>query len=429
MQSIVVPLIGELPHILGTTSSNAAWVVTATLLTASVCTPVSGRLGDLYGKRRMMLICTVPLIAGSVVCALAGSLVPMIIGRCLQGMGTGIVSLGVSALRDLLPPERLGSGIALISSSLGIGSALGLPVSAAIIANADWRLLFWSCAVLSTLAAFLVWRFVPATPGRPGGTFDYVGAAGLSAGLVCLLLAVSKGADWGWGSTLTLGLFAGAVAILLAWGLWELRTREPLVDLRIAARPQVLMTNLAAVVLGLAMYSQALILPQLLQLPEATGYGLGQSMLHMGLWMAPSGLMMMIVSPLGARLSAARGPKVTLVSGALVMSLGYGSSTLLLGSPWGVMTVGCICMIGLALAYGAMPALIMSAVPASETGSANSFNTLMRAMGTSVCAAIVGVVLSHMTIDFGGRAVPSETGFHTGLLIGCGIALAAAAIA
>ncbi|HSA50082.1 MAG TPA: MFS transporter [Yinghuangia sp.] len=428
-QSMVVPLIADLPRILDTSSSNAAWVITATLLTSSVCVPVSGRLGDLYGKRRMLLVCTIPLIVGSVICALSTTVLPMIIGRCLQGMGMGMVSLGVSALRELLPPERLGSGIALISSSLGIGAALGLPVAATVIGNANWRVLFWGVAVLAAVIALLIWRIVPPTPGRQGGKFDFVGGLGLGIALVCLLLGVSKGADWGWGSGLTLGLLAMSVVVLLVWGWWELRTDQPLVDLRVTARPTVLMTNIASIVLGLAMYAQSLILPQLLQLPSETGYGLGQSMLQMGLWMAPAGLMMMATSPLGARLSAIRGPKVTLVAGALIMSLGYGSSLFLFGSPWTVTLVSCICMTGLGLAYGAMPALIMGAVPVSETGSANSFNTLMRAVGSSICAAMVGVVLSQMTIDFGGRTVPSEAGIHTAMLIGCGLALAAAVVA
>ncbi len=429
MQSLVIPLIGDLPEILDTSASNASWIVTATLLMTAVATPVSGRLGDLYGKRRMLLICTIPLIAGSVICALAGSLIPMIIGRVLQGIGAGVVPLGMSALRDVLPPERLGSGIALISSSLGIGAALGLPIAAAVTENANWRVLFWSAAGLSAVAAALIWFFVPETPRRTGGRFDFVGGAGLSAGLICLLLPISKGGDWGWGSPGTLGLLVASVVILLVWGMWELRTRDPLVDLRVAARPQVLVTNLASVVLGLAMYAQALILPQLLQLPKETGYGLGQSMLAMGLWMAPSGVMMMVVSPLGAKLSAVRGPKTTLVVGAVVMAAGYGMSVYMLGSAWAVMIVSCVCMIGLALAYGAMPALIMGGVPMSETGSANSFNALMRAVGTTVSAAVVGVILAQMTTDFGGRSLPSEDGFHTTMLIGCGISLAAAAIA
>ncbi|MBA9005364.1 MFS transporter [Thermomonospora cellulosilytica] len=430
MQTLVVPLIGELPRLLHTTASTASWAVTATLLAGAVATPVLGRLGDLYGKRRMLLACTVPLITGSVVCALAASAAPMIVGRGLQGVGMGIIPLGISALRELVPPQRLGSAIALISSSLGIGGALGLPVSAAVAEHASWRALFWGAAALGAVVALLVRLLVPPTPARAARErrFDLVGALGLGAGLVCLLLGVSKGGDWGWASGTTLGLFAAAAVVLAAWGRWELRTADPLVDLRVAARRQVLLTNAASVVVGFAMYAQALIAPQLLQLPAATGYGLGQSMLAAGLWMAPAGLVMMAVSPLGARLSAARGPKVTLLAGTLVIALGYGSSMLLLGSAWGLLLVTCVCSLGVALAYGTMPALIMNAVPHSETASANGFNTLMRAVGTTVSAAVVGVVLARMTVRLGERTLPSEAGFRTGMLIGCGVALLAAAI-
>ncbi|MEU7882433.1 MFS transporter [Microbispora bryophytorum] len=428
MQTLVVPLIAELPNLLSTTASNASWVITVTLLAGAVTTPVTGRLGDLYGKRLMMLVCSAPLIAGCVVCALAGSLTPMIIGRGLQGMGMGMIPLGISALRDLLPPERLGPSIALLSSSMGIGGALGLPIAAAVAEYASWRVLFWGSAVLSVLVAVLIWLLVPVTPGRASGRFDVAGVLGLGSGLVCLLLGVSKGADWGWTSGTTLGLLSVALVVLLLWGWWELRVKDPLVDLRVTARRQVLLTNLASIVVGFSMYAQALIVMQILQLPAATGYGLGQSMLAAGLWMAPSGLMMMAVSPLGARLSAARGPKVTLIAGSLVMALGYGSSTVLLGSTWGLLIVTCVCNIGVGLAYGAMPALIMGAVPRSETAAANSFNTLMRSIGTTVSAAVVGVVLSQMTIRLGGHVLPSEGGFRAGMLIGCATALVAAAV-
>ncbi|NUW42026.1 MFS transporter [Nonomuraea rhodomycinica] len=428
MQTLVVPLVGELPKLLGTSASNASWVITATLLAGAVTTPVIGRLGDLYGKRRMMLVCAVPLVAGSVICAVSGSLMPMVVGRGMQGMGMGLIPLGISALRDLLPPDRLGPSIALMSSSMGIGGALGLPISAAVAEYASWRVLFWVSAALSVLVGTLIRLLVPATPGRASGRLDVAGALGLGVGLVCLLLGVSKGGDWGWSSGTTLGLLGAALVALLGWGWWELRAGDPLVDLRVTARPQVLLTNLASIVVGFAMYAQALVVMQILQLPAATGYGLGQSMLAAGLWMAPSGLMMMIVSPIGARLSARRGPKVTLVVGSLVMALGYGSSMVLLGSTWGLLVVTCVCNIGVGFAYGSMPALIMGAVPRSETAAANSFNTLMRSIGTTVSAAVVGVVLSQLTVSLGGHVLPSEAGFRTGMLVGCGAALLAAAV-
>ncbi|RST20179.1 MFS transporter [Streptomyces sp. WAC04770] len=432
-QTLVVPLIAQLPVLFDTSASNASWVITATLLAAAVSTPVAGRLGDMYGKRRMLLVSLVPLVLGSAVCALSSSVVPMITGRGLQGLGMGVVPLGISLLRDVVPAEKLGPSIAIMSASMGVGGALGLPFAAAVAENTSWRVLFWVVAVLALAVGALIVALVPAD--RPAtaaaGRFDLPGAIGLGAALIALLLAVSKGADWGWSSATTLTLFAAALVLLPAWARWELRLRDPLVDLRVTVRPQVLMTNTASVLVGFAMYAQSLVVPQLLQLPEATGYGLGRSMLAMGLWMAPAGLMMMVMSPLGAKLSAAKGPKVTLAVGSLLIAAGYGLSVPLIGSgsPWSLLLVTLVCNSGVGFAYGAMPALIMSAVPASETASANSFNALMRSIGTSFAAAVIGVVLARMTTDFGGFPLPSENGFRTAMLIGCGVGLAAAVVA
>ncbi|NED49637.1 MFS transporter, partial [Micromonospora aurantiaca] len=174
------------------------------------------------------------------------------------------------------------------------------------------------------------------------------------------------------------GLFAAAVAVLLGWGFWEIRTRQPIVDLRTTARPRVLLTNLASIFVGVGMYASMLIVPQLLQYPEATGYGLGQSMLAAGLWMAPAGIVMMLVSPIGGKLTDLRGPKITLILGILVVAAGYGASLALMGAAWGLMVGLMIINAGVGLAYGAMPALIISSVPLSETAAANGFNTLMR---------------------------------------------------
>ncbi|RMI33699.1 MFS transporter [Nocardia stercoris] len=430
MQTLVVPLLGELPRIVHSTPTNTSWVVTVTLLVAAVATPVAGRLGDMFGKRRMLILSTVPLLAGSVVCATAGSLIQMVAGRGLQGLGVGTIPLAIALLRDVMPPERLGSAIALISSSLGIGGALGLPLASAITEFSSWRVMFWAAAVLVGIATALIYVVVPeGTSEGSSGRFDGLGAVLLGGGLVSLLLPISKGANWGWTSGTTIGLFTTAVVVLLIWGWWELRSPEPLVDLRVTARPQVLVTNLASIAVGVGLYALQLSLPQLMQLPKSLGYGLGQSMIQMGLWMATGGIMMMVVSPIGAKLSAARNPKVTLVIGALVMAAGYGVALPLMGSIWGLLVVNIVVSSGVAFAYGAMPALIMGAVPQSETAAANSFNTLMRSLGTSTSAAVVGAVLAQMTISMDGHNVPTEHGFRTVFLIGSVVCLVAAVIA
>ncbi|MFD5780199.1 MFS transporter [Streptomyces sp. NPDC126933] len=428
MQTLVVPLIPDLPRLLNTSASNASWAVTATLLGASVAVPVIGRLGDLYGKRRLLLVSTALLVLGSLVCAPADSLIPLVIGRALQGFGMGVIPLGISIMRDVLPPERLGSGVAMMSSSLGVGGAVGLPLSAAVAQSTDWHVLFWGSAGMGLLLGGLILRYVPEPSAGSGGRFDAVGALGLSAGLITLLLPVSKGGDWGWGSGTTLGLLTAAAVILLLWGGWELRHPSPLVDLRAGSRRPVLMTNLASVVIGFAMYAVSLVAPQLLQSPATTGYGLGQSMLAAGLWMVPAGLVMMAVSPFAAKLSAAHGPRTSLLVGALVIACGYGAALALMGSVWGVLVFAAVISTGVGFAYAAMPALIMGAVPASESAAANGLNSLSRSLGTATASAVVGLVLARMTTDLGAVTVPSEAGFRATFVIGAGVAILAALV-
>ncbi|MFF4750936.1 MFS transporter [Streptomyces sp. NPDC002514] len=429
MQTLVIPIVPQLPELLHAPASNAVWAVTATLLASAVATPVVGRLGDMYGKRLMLLTSLVMLVVGSVVAALSDTLAPMIVGRALQGLAAGVIPLGISIMRDELPAERLGSATALMSASLGVGGALGLPAAALIADRYDWHMLFWTSAVLGLVAAVLVLSLVPESNVRTGGRFDLLGALGMAAGLVCLLLAISKGGDWGWTGGTTLGLFGAAVLVLLLWGLFELRSTQPLVDLRVTARRQVLVTNLASVAFGFSMFAMSLVLPQLLQLPAATGYGLGRSLLYAGLVMAPSGLVMMAVAPVSAAVSKAYGPKVTLMGGAVVVAVGYAVNIVLMDAVWQLVVASSVISAGIGLAYGAMPALIMAAVEPSATAAANSLNTLMRAIGTSTASAVAGVILAQLTTRFGAAALPSENGFKTVMAVGSAAAVLAFVVA
>lgn len=445
-QTLVVPILGELPKIFDTSASNTSWIITVTLLVGAVSTPVAGRLADMYGKKRMMLIALVPFIAGSVVCAVSTDVVTMLIGRGLQGLATGVIPLGISLLHDVLPAERVGSAIALMSSSMGIGGALGLPIAAAVTQVASWRVLFWVTGIAAAVLAVALATLVP-SPRSAGeaSRFDYVGALGLTVGITALLLAVSKGSTWGWTAIPTLVSAVVAVVSLLLWGRYEISHSSPLVNLRIAATPVVLLTNIASILIGFAMYAMNLIIPQVMQLPSDLGYGLGRTMIQMGLWMAPMGLGMFAVSKLGAKISHARGPKTTLAWAGIVIATGYGAAALVLGTigdrPPGAVGGGQIVWTlvaftvatvitgcGIGLAYGSMPALIMGAVPAKDKASANGFNALMRSLGTSFSAAVVGVVLASMSMNLGGHPTPTHSAFLVALLIGCGSALVATVV-
>ncbi|MGW2825596.1 MFS transporter [Streptomyces sp. NPDC001443] len=420
MQTLLVPVIKDLPQLLATEPSNATWVLTSTLLSGAVATPIMGRLGDLYGKRRMLILSLAVMVAGALVSALTSDLIVMIVGRTLQGFAMGAIPLGIGLMRDMLPREKLGSAMALMSSSIGVGGGLALPAAALVAQHANWHVLFYGAAGLGVVAIALALLVVPESPARAEGSFDLPGALGLSTGLVLLLLPITKGSDWGWTSGTTLGLFAAALVVLLLWGLMELRVKAPLVDLRTTARREVLLTNLASIMVGVSFYVVSLVLPQLLQLPSATGYGLGRSMVVAGLCVAPLGLTMMFTAPVYARLSARYGPKTTLILGLLIIAAGYGGGLGLMDAAWQTVVTSVILGAGIGLAYSSLPALIVGAVPASETGAANGLNTLMRSIGTSVSSAVIGMVLANTANHAGGTAFPSLHGFHVSFLIATG---------
>ncbi|MEV3905853.1 MFS transporter [Mycobacterium sp. NPDC050551] len=429
MQTLVIPLIPELPTLLDTSASNASWAITATLLTAAVATPVFGRLGDMHGPKPILIICTVLLTIGSLIAALSSSLLLMVVGRALQGFGMPIIPLGISVLRASVPAHRVGTAMGLMSASLGVGGALGLPLSAVIADSFDWHALFWFAAALGTLSGLLFAALVPRIPSASADRFDGPGAVGLAAGLVLLLLGISKGGGWGWTSVTTLGMFAGSAVVLAVFGWWQLRTPMPLVDLRTTVRRPVLTTNLASVAVGFALFAMSLIGPQVLELPASTGYGLGQSMLHTGLWLAPGGLAMMVSAPVAARIAAVRGPRFTLVIGGAVVSASYLSGLALIQSPWQVMVFNVLVSIGVGLAFASLPALINAAVPMSETAAANGINALARALGTSISSAVIGAILAGMSVTVGGAVFPTLNALRIALVVAAGAAALATVMA
>lgn len=430
MQTLMIPLIPQLPALLDTSPANASWAITATLLTGAVATPMLGRLGDMYGPKRILVLCAALLFVGSVIAALTTSLIPLVIGRGLQGFGAPVIPLGISVLRAALPAERVGSAMGLMSASLGVGGALGLPLSAVIAEHFDWHALFWCSAALGLASGILFVLLVPdLEPVSSDHRFDPIGALALGAALVMLLLPISKGGMWGWGSATTLGLVGAALVTFALFAWWQYRAPSPIVDMRTTLKRPVLLTNLSSIAVGFGMFALSLVGPQLLEMPRETGFGLGQSMIATGLWMAPGGLAMMAAAPVAARVLAVRGPKIVLVIGSVIIAAGYLAGTVLLGSPVGVMVLGLIVSFGVGFAFAALPALINAAVPVSETASANSINSLARSLGTSTSSAVMTAVLAQMTVTIAGQALPSPAGFRVALLIAAAAAVGAALIA
>lgn len=429
MQTVVVPLLPDLPRLTGASAGTVSWMVTATLLSGAVLTPVLGRAGDMYGKRRVLTSALVLMTVGSVMCALSSDIVVLIAARALQGAAASVVPLSISILRDELPPERRGSAVALMSSTVGIGAALGLPLAALVVQYADWHTMFWLTSALGALGVTAVWWAVKESPVRQPGRFDMPGTVGLAAGLVCLLLGVSQGGQWGWGSAPVVGLFLGAVVVLALWWWQQLRAEHPLVDLRLVSRPRVGLSHVAALLTGFAFYANSLVTAQLVQAPKATGYGLGLSIVQTGLCLLPGGITMLLFSPVSARISAARGPRITLALGAAVIACGYAVRIADSRDLWMIILGATVVATGTTLAYSALPTLILRAVPAEQTASANGVNVLMRTIGQAVSSAAVAAVLVHHASLVRGAPVPTLHGYLLAFGIAGAVALAASAAA
>lgn len=411
MQTLVVPLLPDFPGILAVTADDASWLVTATLLASAVATPIVSRSADMYGKQKMMIVCLAIMVAGSVMAALGGSFMWLIIGRTLQGFASALIPVGISIMRDELPKEKMGSAVALMSATLGIGSALGLPLAGLLYESLGWASIFWVSAAAGALLLLAVVLVVPESKVRTPGRFDYAGALVLSAALAALLLAISKGSSWGWGSEPVLLLFLTAAILLAAWVPYELKVSQPMVDLRTSGRRPVLMTNLASLLIGFAMFANMLLTTQQLQLPTATGYGFGLNVITAGLCMVPSGLAMVAFAPVSGRIIRVFGGKTALIAGAAVMIVGYVGRVFFYDSIAWVIIGSTVVSVGTAIAYAAMPTLIMGVVPITETASANGLNSLVRSIGTSTSSAAVAAVLTSVTLTVGAVHLPSFDAF------------------
>ncbi|WP_148573784.1 MFS transporter [Nocardioides caldifontis] len=412
-QTLLLPLLAELPELLDTSVDNASWLVTATLLSGAVATPTVSRLADMHGKRRMMMVALAVSVAGSLLGALSEALPLLITARALQGVGMALVPVGIAIMRDELPRDRVPLGVAMMSATLAIGAGAALPLSGVISEHLDWHACFWLTGVVGVVLMAGARALIPESPVRTGGAFDLRGALLLSLSLSAILVALTKGGQWGWTSPLTLGVAAAGLVMLAAWVPLELRTPNPLIDVRVASRRAVLIVNVASVFAGFAMYANMLVSMQLLQLPEETGYGLGLDVLHAGLWMVPNAAAFGLMAPVSASLTRRLGPQTTLITGAAIMATTYVGRVYYSGSLGEVVVGSVLVGIGTALVYSALPTLIMRAVPITETASANGLNVLLRSLGTSTASAATAAITSAAVTTVGGQVWPTLQGLTT----------------
>jgi EmrB/QacA subfamily drug resistance transporter len=423
LQSLVTPVLPTLEAALGTNQSDVTWVLTAYLLSASVSTPILGRLGDMTGKKRMFVLALAALAAGCLLAALATDLTTMIIARVVQGIGGGVLPLAFGIIRDEFPAHRVARAVGAISALIAVGAGVGLVVAGPIVNALDYHWLFWLPLVVLVVAALAAQFLVPESPVRTSGAINWPAALLLSGWLVALLLAVSQAPSWGWGSAAVLGLLAAAVVLAVLWVVVESRSAQPLVDMRMMRVRAVWATNLVALLFGVAMYAAFAFLPQFLQTPSATGYGFGASVTESGLLLLPQTIASFLLGLVSGRLAQRIGSKLVLVIGTVGAALGYLAFALAHGSEISIVLGSLVMGAGFGLAFAAMSTLIVAAVLPAQTGVASGMNANIRTIGGSIGAAVMASVV---TADAGPTGVPSESGYTNGFLMLTGALLLAA---
>jgi EmrB/QacA subfamily drug resistance transporter len=435
-QTMVIPALPALQRDLNTTTTWVTWVLTVFLLVASVATPILGKLGDQYGKERVLLIALLIFLAGCVGAAGAWNIWSLIAWRALQGAGAAVFPLAFGIIRDEFPREKVGVAIGLISAVFGIGGGFGIVLSGLLIDHLSWRWLFIVGAVNIAAAAVLVHRFVPESPIRTPSRVDFVGATLLSGGLVAMLIALTEGEGWGWTSGRTLGLAVVALAFLVAWALAELRVSEPMVDMRMLAVRQVLFTNVTALVAGFAMFGTFVLVPNFVEVPHGLAgsvqrlvhYGFDASATKAGLYLLPSSVTLLFAGPLAGLIGRRIGSKWPLSSGLVLVSAAAASLSVWHDRSWQILIAMAVLGIGVGFAYAAMATLITEAVRPSETGIATGMNTVMRTVGGVVGGQVGAALLAAHTIPHSG-GLPSVVGFEIAFAIGAGAAFVGAAVA
>jgi EmrB/QacA subfamily drug resistance transporter len=425
-QTMVVPALPVLQTELDATTTWVTWVFTGFLLTAAVFTPILGKLGDRFGKERILVVSLVLFFAGTVGCALAWDIWALIGFRAASGAGAAVFPLSFGIIRDEFPPAKMKVGVGMLSAVFGVGGGFGLVLAGLIVDNLSWRWLFIVGAAPVGVSILLVRRFVPESPVRSPSRIDVPGATLLSLTLVAFLVALSEGDSWGWTSTATLGLLVASVVFAVAWVLVELRVAEPLIDMRVFAERPVLLTNVTALIAGFAMFGAFSLLPRFIEADQPT-YGFGASATKTGLYLVPSSLAMLVAGPAAGLLGRRYGSKWPLCAGMLLVAVGSALLAAWHDEPWQIVVAMIALGAGVAFGFASMAALIMDAVDPTETGIATGINTVMRTVGGVIGGQVGAAILTSLTIA--GTAIPTEHAYSLTFWLSAAAGLAAAVIA
>jgi predicted MFS family arabinose efflux permease len=385
MQSLVVPAMPAIQHSLGVSADTAGWAVTAFLLSSAVATPIAGRLGDMFGKGRVLVAVLLIVCAGTLLCTIP-SLWALLGGRVIQGVSGGVLPLAYAIVRDEVDPAHVGRGIALIASLLGVGGGLGVIIAGVLVEHLSYTSMFWVQLPAFAAVAWGVHRIVPHATQATAVRIDWTGAVLVSSGLVMLLLTITQAGRWGYGSTATwLGLLT-AGALLGAWAWSALRHAEPLLDVRLMLRRSVWTTNAVAFLVGIGQFVGFIMLPRYVQSE-------GASPVESGVYLLPMTVAIVISGLAAGRLERRFDPRTLLLASAVLVAGAFVLFTFARSSPSEIYTASALLGLGTGLAMPVLGALVVMSVAEDETGAAAGVNNVARTLGGAVGGQTAAVLL------------------------------------
>lgn len=428
VSTLGTPLIPEIAAEKHVSLEDAQWMLTVTMLVGAIATPLIGRLGDGSKRKRILTATLATVLVGLVVTASAGSFTQMLIGRGIQGVGYGTVPLAIAYARHHIGPALQSRTIAALSVTVAVGAGLGFPLTGLIAQVFDFHIAFWFGALCCAASLSAVALLLPPDSGPDHQVrVGYVSPAMLGAGLTALLVAISRGESWGWWSIQVLGLLGAGVALLVGWGWLETRSENPLVDLRLSAKPAVLGANTGAILMGAGMYMGLSLVNRLVQTPTSAGYGFGASLFLSGLVLLPLSFGSLVAQPVARAVTERRGVRIVLPAGALAVAVILVVASVAHDHLFELFVITAILGVGIGTTFAAMPTLIVSHVPHSRVGSAMSTNQVLRSVGGALGSAIAASVLAARTPE--GAFLPVSDAYPLAFLIGSGLCVVAAAAA
>jgi EmrB/QacA subfamily drug resistance transporter len=411
VETMIIPGLPTIQSDFGTTASLVSWVTSGFLIVGSAVSPLFGRLGDSYGKKRMFLVALVFYTAGVGLAGFSNSVYFLIASRAVQGIGFAIVPLSLAIIAETFPRARIATAQGVVSATFAIGAAAGLVLGSYIVEDFGWQWAFHSAFVLSIVLFLVILKFLPrGTPGTRAKV-DFYTTFLLMAGVSLILLYLTEGPYEGWYSAYELAALIAGAALTVGFFALESRRSNPLIQLKLLRIRNVLVANGIGIISGIAMFLLFFAVVYYTELPKP--FGLGLDTISAGLTLAPATILMLVAGPVLGRLVTKAGPKPTLVLGALIAIAGFLLFTFNRATPTDVVIGTAVSMVGAVSVIIPIVNMITISLPDETVATGLGLNTMLRNIGGAIGPVVATTVMSTYTTTVSLPGSPFPVAFPT----------------